>query len=228
MAMRELRCPTCHTANAVKDPVDLHAVRCAMCEGSLDEQVHVRYLVDAGGLVAGPRIHRDLRKMAATGQLEGDVLLSEEGGPWFLAQEREDLFRIRPHRSVASKDAVRIPSSVLWMANLAAVMSGLLLLVGVLVGIFLADLVGRSEAFTAVVILFALGFGQAWMSVALRRGSRIARIFQLALAGLVGLGALSTAVQGMDVSLTLVALAFVAIPFLLLLNEAARAYFREE
>lgn len=238
--MIELRCGGCGLANAVLDAAMLAKTRCAECEHPLDEERRVRYHVAEHGSAVGPLTYSDLKTRVVMGSLTSDTLLSEEGGPWMRAGERVDLLPrrvparggIRPHplprpRSPARTKAPPIPGPVTTMAVLDFVLGGLLLLLAFIVFALLSSFGGMAEAVGPTLLFVVAGSGLIGLGRGLQQRSSIAHVIQLGLAALAGTGLLALAVAG-SASLALVGGLFVAVPFLLLLPEDVRAWFRGE
>lgn len=230
--MLELRCPACRRANATPYGVAVDSVRCAECRAPLDEDVQVRYRV--AGRDWSPQVHTDLVLRARGGSLRREMLLSEDGGPWFRAGERADVFRrgprasaqvARPHvRRPHVQRGAQAPGSVETMAVLCKLLGVLLLLLAA--GAFvLAATFGASEGFAFVLLLVVLGCAQISLGTRLRLGSAGARNVQVGLAVLAAIGYVNLLGAGAGGTFALLGGLFVAIPFLLLLNQEARAWF---
>jgi len=234
--MLELHCTACGRANAVTDAQKLDDRRCAECAGSLDEERPVRYFVADRGHSHGPLLYRDLVHGVAMRTLTPDMLLSEESGPWVRAAERSDLFPYAPtgtHRSASRAPVPREhvpapPGPVQTMAVLQFLL-GILSLVLSFVGFaFLASFHAVAEGFGVLLLLVVIGVGHILMAKGLRSRSVVARNLQLGLAVLAGSSLLVQLAEGQGGAFALLLGLFVALPFLLLLNAEARAWFKGE
>lgn len=243
--MLELRCPACGRANTVLDDSALDRVRCAECAGALQRDTWIRYRVAGPGRGWGAQVHSDLLFRVSGGSLTPSMRLSEEGGPWFRAGEREDLFAaapptvrrtpahapsrgMRPLRVGRTRSAGvrrRVPDSVAAMASLCKLLGILILLLAV-GGFFLAASFGAAGAgMTVFFVLIGLGWAQIAIGDALKRGAAAARAIQLGFAVLAGIIYLYGAGEGAGGPFLLLGGMFVAMPFLLLLNKEANAWF---
>jgi len=234
--MLELHCTACGRANAVTDAQLLDDRRCAECEEALDEERPVRYFVADRGHSHGPLVYRDLVHGVAMRTLTPEMLLSEENGPWVLAAERSDLFpssrpvarRSASRAPVPRKRAAAPPGPVQTMAVLQFLM-GILFLVLSFVGLaFVASWGGVGEGYSVLLLLVVIGVGHILMAKGLRNRSVVARNLQLGLAGLAGLSLLVQLAEGQGGAFALLLGLFVAMPFPLLLNAEARAWFKGE
>ncbi len=249
--MLELRCPACGRANAVLDEAALDEVRCAACTGALDEGHQVRYRVAGPGRGWGTQVYSDLLFRVAGGTLGPRMRISEEGGPWFRAGERDDLFAAAPegvrrqkaHAAPRGQKPARVPwerstraarakrrhasapGSVATMAGLCKTLGIVILLLAV-GGFFLAASLGAAGGGMLVfLILLGLGWGQIAIGGGLQRASVAARNAQLGLAVVAGGIYLLALGDGAPGPFILLGGMFVAIPFFLLLNKEAKAWF---
>ena len=227
--MLELRCPTCRATNEVREHAPLDRVRCARCEGALDDDRKVRYFVATPQRVLGPEVRHELEERIELRMIGPDTWISEEGGPWFRAAEREDLFaRLRrpaPRRRSPAplehrRRASHVPGTVMAMAVIDIVAAALVLLLAIVALAFGAGSLGAMVLLPVLILVF-LGLGLLSLSNALRRGSLAARNLQLALALVSGLLILMIGTPGS----TLVALVFMALPAVLLMSAEARVFF---
>ena len=229
----QLRCPSCARTNDVPKGVTVADVRCASCASGLDVDKEVCYFVATGPDVVGPLAFSAVRAWIKAGNLEADMLFSEEGGPWTKGEELPELFprggalprmspvrveRERPTTPTAARDGRRrVPGTVRAMSILDYLMTGIFLL-----AFGVATSFGESGG---AFLSLALAIGHGALGAGLVRGAQIARFLQLALVGLAALGLLRLLFAGMPVGLAFLGLIFVLIPVLLLVNRGANAFF---
>ncbi|MDJ0972997.1 MAG: hypothetical protein QNJ98_00880 [Planctomycetota bacterium] len=231
--MLELRCPACECANGVTGEVDLDAIRCAACSAALDPDRFVRYRVDGEGRAWGNLLHRGLVMRATRGTLDRDMRISEEGGPWFRAGERLDLFARAPGpvtvtpspRPRRVRQRQTVPPSVVTMAALGKLLGVALLLLAMAAFGVSASFDAGGLAVGTFVLFVGLGVGQIAVANRLLQRSATARNLQLLAATFAAVGYLLVVADGADGFFVLLGGGFVAIPFLLLLPQEVRAWF---